>query len=97
MLAGAFITHDGCHNYTTANRTMNKLISWINGDVIFGVSYRWWYIEHNEHHAMPNTYSDVEGRIIDPQGCEDFWAQADQVLGFYDKIYHPTVLPYQHI
>ena len=97
MVNAAFISHDSCHNVTTQNRSVNKFISLLNGTLCFGVFHDWWYVEHNMHHAMPNTYSDEEGRIVDPQSCEDLWAQADQVLGFYKAIYHPWTIPYQHI
>lgn len=97
MLSGAFITHDACHSYTATSRSINKVISWINGDVIFGVSYRWWYIEHNQHHAMPNTYSEEHGKNIDPQASEDIWVQADEIFGYFKAFYHPFLIPYQHI
>lgn len=78
LLGGAFLTHDSCHSYVTENKTLSKVISWFWGDVIFGVSSRWWKEEHDEHHAITNTFSKEKKTVTDRQACEEFWCQSDE-------------------
>lgn len=80
ILGAAFLTHDACHHYVSLDHKFDDRIAWFWGDVIFGVSSRWWREEHNDHHGIPNVYSESEQNIIDPQANEDFWSQSDKVL-----------------
>ena len=97
LLASAFLTHDSCHSYVTENKTFSKIISWWYGDVIFGVSSRWWKEEHDEHHGITNTFDEARKTVTDRQACEDFWCQNDQIVSWFRAFYHPLVIRVQHI
>lgn len=66
------------------------------GDICFGVSSRWWKEEHDEHHAITNTYDTDLKTITDKQACEDFWCQNEKVTAFFRAFYHPFIIRFQH-
>lgn len=50
----AFIGHDAGHSQITGNKSADRLIGLIHGNLLLGMSYAWWNDKHNRHHANPN-------------------------------------------
>ena len=96
LLGCAFMTHDSCHNIVHRSKAVTNVIRWINADVIFGVSSRWWKFEHNEHHALTNAFDAEKKVVCDLQACEDFWCQSEKTVAFFRAFYHPVVIRFQH-
>lgn len=49
-----FIGHDVGHSQIARTRTVNHVMGLVVGDVIVGLSARWWVDKHSRHHANPN-------------------------------------------
>jgi fatty acid desaturase len=78
--------HDCMHNLLFHKRRIDQFCGWICGNVILGISCKWWRDEHNEHHLFTNT--GVEGvGPSDPQMIEDgVWMQDPMIEQFYHDI-----------
>jgi fatty acid desaturase len=50
----AFIGHDAGHHQIAASKRVNALLGRLHGNLLIGLSYRWWISKHNRHHAHPN-------------------------------------------
>lgn len=49
-----FIGHDAGHSQIATTKRVNRLLGFIHGDLLLGMSYGWWTHKHNRHHANPN-------------------------------------------
>jgi fatty acid desaturase len=49
----AFIGHDAGHRQIFRSRKLNDIVGYAHGAVT-GISFQWWVIKHNKHHANPN-------------------------------------------
>jgi fatty acid desaturase len=49
-----FIGHDAGHNQVFSTRRRNRLLGFVVGDTLIGLSFGWWVPKHNAHHAHPN-------------------------------------------
>jgi fatty acid desaturase len=49
-----FIGHDAGHNQVFCSRRRNRILGFIVGNVLIGLSFGWWVPKHNAHHAHPN-------------------------------------------
>jgi fatty acid desaturase len=49
-----FIGHDAGHNQVFGARRRNRLLGFIVGNTLIGLSFGWWVPKHNAHHAHPN-------------------------------------------
>jgi fatty acid desaturase len=49
-----FFGHDAGHSQIAGSRKMNRLLGYLHGDLLLGMSYGWWTHKHNRHHANPN-------------------------------------------
>ncbi len=49
-----FIGHDAGHNQVFSSRRRNRVLGFIVGNVLTGLSFGWWVPKHNAHHAHPN-------------------------------------------
>jgi fatty acid desaturase len=49
-----FLGHDAGHNQVFCARRRNRLLGFIVGNVLIGLSFGWWVPKHNAHHAHPN-------------------------------------------
>jgi fatty acid desaturase len=49
-----FIGHDAGHNQVFGSRRRNRILGFIAGNVLTGLSFGWWVPKHNAHHAHPN-------------------------------------------
>jgi delta8-fatty-acid desaturase len=88
-----FLMHDTMHNLCFHNRHYDQMLGWFCGNIVLGLSSKWWRDEHNEHHLFTNTAVDGVG-ASDPQMIEDAWIQ-DVML---DQFYHPlNQLPLPHV
>lgn len=88
--------HDTMHNLLFHNRHVDQKIGWVCGNVIFGISSKWWRDEHNEHHLFTNTAVDGVGPS-DPQMFEDIWIQDIKILPYFWKPMTGFLLQYQHL
>jgi len=50
-----FLMHDAGHGAVFDAPWMNDLFGLICGDLLAGLSYRWWAPHHREHHVNPNS------------------------------------------
>ncbi|MGI8697470.1 MAG: fatty acid desaturase family protein [Mycobacteriales bacterium] len=50
----AFLGHDGGHQQVCRSRKANDALGLITGDLLVGLSYKWWISKHNKHHSHPN-------------------------------------------
>ncbi|HEU5158154.1 MAG TPA: acyl-CoA desaturase [Streptosporangiaceae bacterium] len=63
----AFVGHDAGHQQISGSRGVNDLIGRVHGNLLVGLSYRWWVSKHNRHHAHPNQVDrdpDIGGNAI---------------------------------
>jgi fatty acid desaturase len=49
-----FIGHDLGHSQVARTRPVNEWLGRVVGDLLLGVSSRWWVDKHSKHHANPN-------------------------------------------
>ena len=49
-----FLGHDAGHNQVFCTRRRNRLLGFIVGNALIGLSFGWWVPKHNAHHAHPN-------------------------------------------
>ena len=49
-----FIGHEAGHNQVLGTRRRNRMLGFIVGNVLIGLSFGWWVPKHNAHHAHPN-------------------------------------------
>ena len=49
-----FIGHDAGHCQIGGTRRVNRLLGFLIGNLLIGLSYGWWTDKHNRHHANPN-------------------------------------------
>lgn len=49
-----FQLHDAGHRQMFAARTLNLAVGFLTGNLLLGMSYRWWVDKHNRHHGNPN-------------------------------------------
>jgi fatty acid desaturase len=49
-----FIGHDAGHNQVFGTRRRNRVLGFLVGNVLIGLSFGWWVPKHNAHHAHPN-------------------------------------------
>lgn len=49
-----FIAHDVGHQQIARTSRVNKVAGYLVGDVILGLSARWWIDKHSRHHGNPN-------------------------------------------
>jgi fatty acid desaturase len=63
-----FFGHDAGHQQISASKKTNRILGFIAGNVLGGLSYGWWQDKHLRHHANPNHEGldpDVaEGTIV---------------------------------
>ena len=62
-----FIGHDVAHRQVAKTHRVNTALGLVVGDVIVGLSSKWWMSKHNRHHANPNEVGrdpDVEEGIV---------------------------------
>ena len=50
-----FQLHDAGHRQMFEKGWKNNLVALITGDALLGMSYGWWVMKHNRHHASPNN------------------------------------------
>jgi fatty acid desaturase len=63
----AFVGHDAGHQQISGSKRVNDLLGRLHGNLLVGLSYRWWISKHNRHHAHPNQIDrdpDIGGRAI---------------------------------
>jgi fatty acid desaturase len=71
-----FIGHDLGHSQIARTRPVNEWLGRLVGDVLLGVSCRWWVDKHSKHHANPNHVGkdpDVNPGVLcwTPEQAED--------------------------
>ena len=49
-----FQLHDAGHHQMFRRAWANRLVGFVTGDLLLGVSFGWWMDEHTRHHANPN-------------------------------------------
>lgn len=49
-----FIGHDAGHHQVFASRRGNRLLGFVVGNALIGMSFGWWVPKHSAHHAHPN-------------------------------------------
>jgi len=43
-----------CHQQIARSRRVNHVLGVVVGDLLVGLSFGWWVLKHNRHHAKPN-------------------------------------------
>lgn len=49
-----FLGHDAGHRQICRSRRANDVIGLLHANLLIGLSFGWWMIKHNKHHANPN-------------------------------------------
>jgi fatty acid desaturase len=49
-----FLGHDAGHNQVFVTRRRNRLLGFVVGNVLIGLSFGWWVPKHDAHHDHPN-------------------------------------------
>jgi fatty acid desaturase len=73
--------HDTMHNHIFHSRKIDQGLGWLFGNVLLGISRKWWRDEHHEHHLFVNSLIEGEN-ATDPQMKEDVWVQDMRVASF---------------
>ncbi len=63
----AFLGHDAGHQQIFRSKRANNLLGRLHGNLLVGLSYRWWTSKHNRHHAHPNQVArdpDIAGGAL---------------------------------
>jgi acyl-lipid Delta6-acetylenase / acyl-lipid (9-3)-desaturase len=89
-----FLMHDTMHNHILHNRKGDQRLGFFFGNILLGVSGRWWQDEHHEHHIFTNTVVDGVGPC-DPQLVEDVWIQDERLVPFFVQSTVKFILEYQ--
>ena len=92
---GGFLLHDAMHRLVHPDPKVCYIVGWFAGNVCFGVNSAWWRIEHDPHHAAPNSWDRINGKIFDEQAREDVFCQDDVLFGFYQLFFHPFFIANQ--
>ncbi|WP_299538103.1 acyl-CoA desaturase [uncultured Streptomyces sp.] len=50
----AFLAHDAGHSQISGNRTVNRALGLVHGNLLLGMNEAWWNDKHVRHHAHPN-------------------------------------------
>ncbi len=50
----AFVGHDAGHRQIFRSRRANDVAGLLHGNLLIGLSFGWWKVKHNKHHANPN-------------------------------------------
>lgn len=50
----AFYGHDAGHSQVARSRRVHRLLGYLHGNLLLGLSAAWWNDKHNRHHANPN-------------------------------------------
>lgn len=58
----AFVGHDAGHRQIARSRRVNDLLGLVHGNLLIGLSFGWWVVKHNRHHANPN-HEDLDPDI----------------------------------
>jgi fatty acid desaturase len=53
-----FQLHDAGHKQMFEDNWKNKLVGYLTGGGLLGMSFDWWVDKHNRHHASPNHVDD---------------------------------------
>jgi fatty acid desaturase len=62
------LSHDVGHRQIFHAAWKHNLASMLLGDVLIGMSYKWWIGKHNQHHAYPNQF-DMDPDLDIPAIC----------------------------
>jgi fatty acid desaturase len=49
-----FLGHEAGHRQIFRSRRVNDAVGLVLGDLMIGLSFGWWTLKHNRHHAYPN-------------------------------------------
>jgi len=49
-----FLGHEAGHRQIFRSRRVNDAVGLVLGDLMIGLSFGWWTVKHNRHHAYPN-------------------------------------------
>ena len=77
-----FIMHDTMHNHIYHDRKKDQRLGYIFGNIVLGVSGKWWRDEHNEHHVFTNAMVEGVGPA-DPQMIEESWIQDEKLIPYF--------------
>jgi fatty acid desaturase len=50
-----FLGHEAGHRQIFRSRRANHAVGLVLGNLLIGLSFDWWVVKHNRHHAFPNT------------------------------------------
>ena len=89
-----FMTHDSLHRYTNKDVDDCYNQGWFWSNCCFGVNSYWWQVEHDPHHAAPNTFNGTTGKWYDTQAEEAVWCQTEELLGFFKAFSDPFFIKY---
>jgi acyl-lipid Delta6-acetylenase / acyl-lipid (9-3)-desaturase len=90
-----FLMHDTMHNHMLHDRKGDQRLGFVFGNILLGVSGRWWQDEHHEHHIFTNTIVEGVGPC-DPQLVEEVWIQDERLIPFFIQSTVKFILEYQH-
>lgn len=53
-----WLAHDFLHHQVFENRSLNRAIGYLVGNIYQGFSVAWWTDKHTTHHAVPNVHQE---------------------------------------
>jgi fatty acid desaturase len=83
-----FIGHDAGHNQVFRTRRRNRVLGFIVGNVLTGLSFGWWVPKHTDHHAHPNE----PGRDPDIAGGNGHGALESWLERWQAPLFFPLML-----
>lgn len=80
-----FLGHDVNHRQVFRRRLPQHVSSLLLGNVLMGISYSWWHLKHNRHHANPNHVED------DPDINLPMFAHSAEQIPERARIFRPVI------
>jgi fatty acid desaturase len=80
-----FVGHDAGHRQIFASRRANRLLGLVIGNGLIGLSFGWWVLKHNAHHAHPNEIDrdpDIGVGLIRAPGTSEGIRGARRLAGW---------------
>jgi fatty acid desaturase len=91
-----FVGHDAGHQEVFRSRRANRLLGFLVGNVLIGMSFGWWVPKHSAHHAHPNEIGrdpDVGEGVVVPAASNGGPATGGRLNGLWARWQAPLFFP----
>ncbi len=85
-----FIAHDAGHKAITDKPAVNNIIGLLSMTFVNGISWSYWFDQHNKHHKDPNHPEDPDANYLMAAFDEEQVKKKNKLLRFFIK--HQSIL-----